>query len=271
MIIKPTDAAGGRGVVRVDTLAQVPDAYAAAHAASRHGRVLVEELIDGPGVGFEGFVEQGQLVFGALLEERYGPASPSPCGHAVPVSWPAAIQARVWQLAAEVVKALGLVRGPFNLDLRLRGQTPVFIEINPRAGGAAICDLLRHACGFDVAEAMFKVALGQAALPHGRNPRPDGVVVAGPTAAGPAAARPTAVHLLAGTGRGQVQQVRLDLGDLPVLEHALHIQPGSQHRGDVPWVGWVLTSGATTVQAQQAAQIAAARLHIAFAEDAVHP
>ncbi len=243
MILKPTDGAGGRGVMRVDHVSDVDAAFAEAQASARHGRVLAEECIVGPGVGYEGFVVDGEIVFHAVLDESYGDGSPSPCGHAVPTTLPAAIAQRCEELARAVVAALGITAGPFNLDLRLAGEHPIFIEINPRAGGAAISDLLRHATGFDLAEALFALALGQ------------------PVKVPQDPVRPMAVRLLAATGTGIVNAASLPIGP-EVIDHALFVGPGSVKRSAIPWVGWVLTGGPTTAAAVVIAAQAAARLSI---------
>jgi biotin carboxylase len=244
IICKPTDGAGGRGVARADTTAAIDAAYASSRAAARHGRVLVESFIDGPGVGFEGFVANGRLLFGAVLDECYRADFPSPTGHALPTTLPAAIAARVHALAEQVVTALGLVRGPFNLDLRLRGDEPVFIELNPRAGGAAICDLLRYATGFDPAEALFQAALGRPIAPP-RDP-----------------IRPAAVRLLGVSGGGLIEAVKFDPTGLAIVDHAVHVTAGSRKSAEIPWVGWLLTGGETTAAAVAAAETAGGRLSV---------
>lgn len=60
-MVKPVDSSASRGVQRVDSLAQLKDAFDLALSYSRKGQVLIEDFIDGREFSVETFTQKEEL------------------------------------------------------------------------------------------------------------------------------------------------------------------------------------------------------------------
>jgi biotin carboxylase len=162
-IVKPRSGGGGRGVTLVRTRDELVPALACARRAygpGVHG-VLVQEFIGGRSVGVEAFFSGGELIEAFVLDDQFEDSYISPAGHAVPTTLDDASSRGVVQAVAAFGRALGLIDGPANFDLRQLGDRTIMLEVNPRLGGNSITDLVRAAFGVDLAEATVCASLGQ--------------------------------------------------------------------------------------------------------------
>jgi biotin carboxylase len=165
VMVKPVDASGSKGVVRVDDVRQLPAAFELAMSFSRSQVGIVESYIHGhgPQIHGDGFVVNGRVVFACLgdhrfarMQDRYVPvATMLPSSHSA---------GRITQTIAEVdrlVKAAGYRCGPINIEARIDEQGRIFIiEIGPRNGGNFIPQLVQHATGVDLVQACLDSVLG---------------------------------------------------------------------------------------------------------------
>ena len=154
-VLKPTDSAGSVHVSRVDTPAELRDAYRELTDDQRldlgrrlDGRVLLEEYLDGPEFSVEGYVVAGRVTVVAVTRKLLG-AEPYfvELGHVVQADLAPAERRAVEAYTAAVVAALHVTVGPFHCELRLPGGEPVLIELAARMGGDHIPDLIRIATG----------------------------------------------------------------------------------------------------------------------------
>ncbi|WP_265595665.1 hypothetical protein [Verrucomicrobium sp. BvORR106] len=162
VVVKPVDSSGGRGVtVQPD---HFRDAFERAMAASRVGRVVVEERVVPVGgqFGGDGWMEQGRLKFlhcfdnatlpppdnGAAIQETF------PCGHDA-----GSLEVMRTHLEA-LMKACGYTRGPFNFDgCFLKDGRPFVFEIGPRNGGNFIPHQIQQQTGVDLTTAAVRSAV----------------------------------------------------------------------------------------------------------------
>lgn len=171
VIVKPSDAAGSTAVSRVDAWQAAGPAFAAARAASRSGRVVVEEFLERSHphmIGGDVFVHDGSVVFwGLLSSHRASSRYPFlPTG----TSWPIELGdgqlgqgwlAEVRETIQAVISRLGIRLGGLNVELLYDpAGTLHVIEIAARNGGNAIPDLLRMATGADLVGALVDASLG---------------------------------------------------------------------------------------------------------------
>ncbi|MCA9538201.1 MAG: ATP-grasp domain-containing protein [Myxococcales bacterium] len=164
LVVKPSSAAGGRGVSLVTQAAQMT---AAVDRAAQYGpKVLLQTFVSGESVGVEAFFRGGALVEAFVLSDQYARPFVSPIGHALPSPLAAPTRAAVVRAVGEFAGALGLTDGGANFDLRVVDGQPVLIELNPRLGGGAITQLIRLAFGADASGAAIACALGRSPGPH---------------------------------------------------------------------------------------------------------
>jgi argininosuccinate lyase len=160
VVVKPVFGSGSQGVRACDHPAAAGD-WAGALLAGECEKVLVEREISGPEYSAE-------ILDGAVAGITAKHLGPRPhfveTGH----DFPAPAPARLAEVAADAVHAVGLTTGPAHVELRVAGTgVPHVIEINPRLAGGLIPRLVRHATGRDLVD---EVVAGLS----GRPPRPVG-------------------------------------------------------------------------------------------------
>ena len=201
-VIKPRSAAGGRGVSIVQNAGQLEGALdrALKYAVPGQG-VLAQAYVGGTSVGVEAVFWRGELVRAFVMDDQYQEGSVSPVGHALPSRLPVDERRQLVTDVQRIGRALGLVDGPANFDLRRENGQTVLIECNARLGGSGITDLIRIACDVDLSEVALRTASGEAP-----NLGPDD----GPV-------QPTAARLILLPGRGRLQ---VDTDKLETLRQA---------------------------------------------------
>ena len=159
-VVKAVDRQGQRGLTLVRTLAELAPALEQAHAESRGGGVLVEELIDGPEVTVNAVSIDGRFV--PLLVTDRITAEPPAFGVALAHVWPSlAATAAVVEVAAAAVAAIGIVNGASYTQLRVGEDGPVAIEVAARLGGGHDAELVHAVRGVDLAALAIRFALGE--------------------------------------------------------------------------------------------------------------
>ena len=158
-VVKPTDRQGQRGIAVVRAATGLADALAAARAASRSGRAIVEELLDGPEVTVNGFSVDGRFSAIAITDREHFPDVFGVCRrHVLPAARGAAAAAPVAEAA---VTALGIIDGPSYVQLVLAAGGPRVIEVAARLGGGFDSELIARTVGIDLAAAAVRVAVGE--------------------------------------------------------------------------------------------------------------
>jgi biotin carboxylase len=184
--VKPTQSSGSKGIIVVESADRMRDALAAACAFSKSGEAIVEEYLAGHQGTLEGWLAGGEIVWHALLDRETAPLPHTATyGHAIPTLLTAAQQSAVLDTVTRLWRALGVSDGPFDCDFVLAGSTVFILEVSPRLGGNAICELVRSACGFDLVTHTVHWACGDdAPLSAPRLPMPRAIVLLGSDCAG---------------------------------------------------------------------------------------
>ncbi|WP_133854064.1 ATP-grasp domain-containing protein [Labedaea rhizosphaerae] len=166
-IVKPrTGGAASRDTYRVRTRA---DVLAALHAHPDDEFVIEQLLVGDPSVAgpswgrrvsVESFVVDGTVV-PVGITGKFLLAEPfRETGQFAPATVSAPMAARIEQLTAAAIGALGVRWGATHTELKLTAQGPRVIEVNGRLGGN-LADMFRRGAGFDVVGAVLEVALGR--------------------------------------------------------------------------------------------------------------
>ena len=170
VIVKPTDAAGSKGVTRVDKAEDLMPAleYAMKHSISGH--IIVEEFIekDGCSSDTDSMSIDGQLVFTSFCAQRFDADATNPYTPAA-YSWPSTFtkeqEAYLKSEVQRLITLLGLKTVVYNIETRIgTNGKPFIMELTPRGGGNRLCEMLRYATGVDMITAITRAMVGDPIL-----------------------------------------------------------------------------------------------------------
>jgi len=170
VIVKPTDAAGSKGVTRVDKAEDLQPAleYAMEHSISGH--IIVEEFIDKQGCSSDtdSFSEDGKLKFVSFCAQRFDADATNPYTPAA-YSWPSTFTKEQEEyLTSEIqrlITLLNLKTVVYNIEVRVAPNgKPYIMELTPRGGGNRLCEMLRYATGVDMITAITRAMVGDPIL-----------------------------------------------------------------------------------------------------------
>lgn len=170
VIVKPTDAAGSKGVTRVDNAENLKPAleYAMNHSISGH--IIVEEFIEKQGCSSDtdSMSVDGKLVFTSFCAQRFDVDATNPYTPAA-YSWPSTFtQEQEEYLSSEIqrlITLLGLKTVVYNIETRIGANgKPYIMELTPRGGGNRLCEMLRYATGVDLITAITRAMVGDPML-----------------------------------------------------------------------------------------------------------
>lgn len=170
VIVKPTDAAGSKGVTRVDKVEDLRPAleYAMEHSISGH--IIVEEFIDKQGCSSDtdSFSEEGKLKFISFCAQRFDVKATNPYTPAA-YSWPSTFTKEQEEyLTSEIQRLITLLKLKtvvYNIEVRVASNgKPYIMELTPRGGGNRLCEMLRYATGVDMITAITRAMVGDPIL-----------------------------------------------------------------------------------------------------------
>lgn len=170
VIVKPTDAAGSKGVTRVDKIEDLKPAleYAMEHSISGH--IIVEEFIekDGCSSDTDSMSVDGKLVFTSFCAQRFDVDATNPYTPAA-YSWPSTFtkeqEAYLTSEIQRLITLLGLKTVVYNIETRIgTNGKPYIMELTPRGGGNRLCEMLRYATGVDMITAITRAIVGDPIL-----------------------------------------------------------------------------------------------------------
>lgn len=176
VIVKPTDAAGSKGVTRVDKAEDLKPAleYAMQHSISGH--IIVEEFIEKEGCSSDtdSFSVDGQLSFVSFCAQRFDANASNPYTPAA-YSWPSTFTAEQEEyLTSEIqrlITLLGMKTAVYNIETRIgTNGKPYIMELTPRGGGNRLCEMLRYATGVDMITAITRAMVGDPIEPVEQKP-----------------------------------------------------------------------------------------------------
>lgn len=166
VIVKPTDAAGSKGVSRVDSLNDLKGALEYAFRHSISGHIIVEDFIEKSGCSSDtdSFSIDGNLAFVSFCAQRFDSNAINPYTPAA-YSWPSTFtKEQESYLTSEIqrlISLLGMKTALYNIETRVgTNGKPYIMELTPRAGGNRLSEMLRYATGVDMITAITKAMVG---------------------------------------------------------------------------------------------------------------
>ena len=236
VVLKPTAMMGSRGVVKVESFADLARCWHLPFDADEDMRIgdelwsmaelfdipraaLAEEYISGPEFSAEGVVVDGAYHLVGVTAKASGDVPYfDETGHVFPAASLPAPEPEIRAVLEAAHRALGMRTGVTHTEFRVDDEGMCLMELNARLPGGHITELVQLVTGTDLVEAAARAACG--ALPADELARP-------PAAGSPACA--AAVHLAAPP---HCLGARFAGAVLPELESArlvathLHVQLG---------------------------------------------
>ena len=166
IIVKPTDAAGSKGVTRVDEPSQLKAAVEYAFDKSLSGHIIIEDFIEKLGCSSDtdSFSVDGKLKFVSFCAQRFDLNATNPYTPAA-YSWPSTFtkeqEAYLTSEIQRLITLLGMKTNVYNIETRVgTNGKPYIMELTPRGGGNRLCEMLRYATGVDMITAMTRYIVG---------------------------------------------------------------------------------------------------------------
>ncbi len=165
VIIKPTDLALSRGVVKVDTAEQLAGAFDYVSGLKHGGivgwrpTILLEEFAEGYEISVDTAVRDGEILPLCLARKEIGfPPYCIEVGHYVHADDPLLDDPVLIRLLHDTHRALGFTDGVTHTEIMMTTDGPKVIEVNGRLGGDMIPYLGLRATGVDTGLAAAAVA-----------------------------------------------------------------------------------------------------------------
>lgn len=165
-IVKPTDAAGSKGVTRVDAADELEKAVNHALDFSQSGTCIIEQFLEKahPSSDADGFVVGGRLSCASFTSQLFDLKAPNPftpAAYTMPAAMPLEHQGFLKAELQRLSDLLSLDSGVFNIETRVATDgKPYIMEMSPRGGGNRLCEMLHHASGIDLVKASVQAAVG---------------------------------------------------------------------------------------------------------------
>lgn len=170
-IVKPTDAAGSKGVTRIDTQEELQAALEHAMKNSLGGHIIVEEFLEkiGETTGSDSFVINGKFDFICLDNQHFDSSSPNPYTPSAH-TWPSSMQIdKQNELFSELQRLISLLQinsSIFNIEARIaKNNTPYIMEVSPRGGGNRLAEVIQLATGAPLIENAVRACVDMPLLP----------------------------------------------------------------------------------------------------------
>ncbi len=162
-VIKPLDSQGQRGIFKVNSAAEALMRLPETLSFSREREALVERFYPSDELTYSCFVWDG-AVYPLTLTDRqlvYDPLHIGVCAaHRYP-SGHADREPEVQRIAEQVAKALGVERGPLYIQYLVGAQGILVNEAACRIGGAFEDFFIPYVTGFDILDAVTRLAVGE--------------------------------------------------------------------------------------------------------------
>ena len=162
VMVKATDSSGSRGITKVNSEAELTDAWASAKSVTQDIYVIIEEYLEGIEFGGQAIIfEQSLVDFIPHNDTVTPPPYCVPFGHSVPINLPNDVIQKTKELISDTISALGLNNCIANVDFMLVGKKPYIIEIGARMGATGLAENVSLYTGKDSYESVIELCLGK--------------------------------------------------------------------------------------------------------------
>ena len=173
-VIKPTFLSASLGVIRVNTIKElangiktIKELLSLKEIRERGGEksdwILVEEYIPGKEVAIEGIVSEGKLKVLTVFDKPEPLEGPT--FEETIIVTPTALseknQFALFETAQHAVKALGIVKGPVHVEVRINSSGNYILECASRSIGGLCSKVLEFQGGMSLEELILRSYLGR--------------------------------------------------------------------------------------------------------------
>lgn len=169
LMMKPVDSQGQRGVRPVESREDIPAFFPESVSFSRSGKVIAEELVEGPEVAVIIYLVEGAVMTMDITDRFVWEQFPG--GILKKVVSPGAIgnspenRTEIRNLIGRTVEKLGIRNGPVSFQIKIAAGGPKLIEVAPRVGGAHFWRVNKLRKGFDQLETLLSHLMGDVPPP----------------------------------------------------------------------------------------------------------
>ncbi|HHV42264.1 MAG TPA: ATP-grasp domain-containing protein [Clostridiaceae bacterium] len=166
LVVKPVDTYSSRGVIKVNDLNELKDAFNNAIKISRTGTAIIEEFVKGDEVSVDIYVEDGVVN---ILCIRALDKVPGTSGFVInrgryPAKLADEVRTKIQNVAQLIAKSFKLRNTPMLIQLLIDGNSISVVEFSARTGGGIKYRLIPKISGFDVVKAVLDLTLGNKPL-----------------------------------------------------------------------------------------------------------
>ncbi len=164
LIVKPTDRSGSRGITKINSSEELPEAIKAACAESFEHKAMIEEFAEGKEYSVECISFHGKHTLLAVTEKiTTGAPHFIETGHNEPAPITTEISKKIKKIIYHALDSLQITEGASHSEIKIDNTENIkIIEIGSRMGGDCIgSDLVRISTGFDFTKMVIEVALGK--------------------------------------------------------------------------------------------------------------
>ena len=162
LMVKPSDASGSIGIVRVDNIETLESAVENALLKSRNGQAIVEEYVSGTEIQIDCFIEDQKVNILDIKEKRKirEDKFSLPYGSVIPARISETMRKKIDLICNRLVVGLGIVNGPLYIQAIANEKDIYVIEFGVRFGGGLSFKIIKDVAGVDVVDATAEAYLG---------------------------------------------------------------------------------------------------------------
>lgn len=166
VIVKPTDSAGSKGVTKVDSPTELPNAIMVALGGAHNGAFIIEDFLtfESYHSSTDPFTINGKLCAVSYSDQLFDKEADNPYTPAF-IIWPSTMKQEYQDyLTKEIQRLMELLHvknGIYNIESCVaQGGVPYIMEVSPRGGGCKIAELQEMAFGANLIENEVRKAVG---------------------------------------------------------------------------------------------------------------
>ncbi len=163
VVLKPSDNMGARGVIKIESMDEVPFAFRHAKQGSPSGELIVEEYMSGPELSIDALIFNNKIKITGIAD-RIIEREPYfiETGHIMPSNLPKEVLNDAVKVMKKGIKALGITVGAAKGDIKITEKGAMIGEIAARlSGGFMSAYTYPLATGVNLIQAAIKIALGE--------------------------------------------------------------------------------------------------------------
>ena len=165
-VFKPIDNAGARGVIKINSINDVQDAFNETIANSKKEIVLIEEFLDGIEISTETVIYNDTMVTTGIGDRNYARNKEfEPYfvedGHNVPSNISEELKTKIIKNVEKAIIALGIDWGVAKGDILIKDNEVFILEMAARTSGGWFCaGTVPIATGINILKPLIQMSIG---------------------------------------------------------------------------------------------------------------